>query len=210
VPEGQRELDVLSSLREGGADALAWLFAANRERLRLAVSLRLDRRLRGRIDPSDVLQDAYLEAAGRLDDFLREAKMAPHLWVRFLTMQQLQIAHRRHLGTQARDAGRELPLEQACGEVSSEGLAACLAASDTSPTQAAEQQERRAYLERALARLDGPERELISLRHFEGLSTAEVALVLGVQPGAASQRYFRAMKRLREALAELSAGLWEV
>lgn len=210
MPDDQSEADVLVSLRAGGAGALAGFFAAHRARLRLAVSLRLDRRLQGRVDPSDVLQEAFLEAAARLGDFLREAKMGPYLWVRFLTMQQLQIARRRHLGTQARDAGRELSLEQACEEVSSEGLAACLVASDTSPTQAAELEERRACLERALARLGAPERELISLRHFEGLSNAEVAVILGVQPGAASQRYFRAMKRLREALAELSAGLWEV
>src|SRR5262249_58578344 len=112
-----------------------------------------------------VLQEAFLEAAVRLGDFLGEAKMGPFLWVRFLTMQQLQIAHRRHLGTQARDAGRELPLEQTCEEVSSEGLAACLVASDTSPSQAVELEERRARLERAPARRGGPRRELISPRH---------------------------------------------
>jgi RNA polymerase sigma-70 factor (ECF subfamily) len=205
-----REPDELQSLRQGGAAALGELFARHRDRLRLAVSLRLDRRLQGRVDPSDVLQEAFLEAAGRLDGYLARPALPPYLWLRFLATQRLLITHRQHLQTQARDAGRELSLDQPAGpEVSSENLAAWLLASGTSPSQALLRAERQAWLQEALAGMEAADREVLVLRHFEELSNAEAAQVLGVQPGAASQRYYRALKRLRAVLAALPGGLPE-
>src|SRR4051794_8418480 len=94
-------------------DQVAWIavLAEHRDRLRRMVALRLDRRLQGRVDPSDVLQDAYLEATRRLPDYLREpAPMPVFLWLRFLTAQALQVLHRKHLGVQSRDAGREISI----------------------------------------------------------------------------------------------------
>src|SRR5215471_7410905 len=90
--------------------ALGELFDEHRDRLRLMVHLRLDRRLRGRIDASDVLQEAYVEALERFPDFLQDRPMPFFLWLRFITEQRLQIVHRRHLGTKARDAGRDISL----------------------------------------------------------------------------------------------------
>ncbi|MGZ3317343.1 MAG: sigma-70 family RNA polymerase sigma factor, partial [Isosphaeraceae bacterium] len=91
--------------------ALEAALGEHRGRLRRIVALRLDRRLQGRIDPSDVIQEAYLEAARRLPEYLREPKPMPvFLWLRFLAAQSLQVVHRKHLGVMARDAGREISI----------------------------------------------------------------------------------------------------
>jgi RNA polymerase sigma-70 factor (ECF subfamily) len=103
--------------------ALGDLFNRHRDRLRLMVHLRIDRRLQGRVDASDVLQEAYVEALARFSDFLQDRPMPFFLWLRFITEQRLQIVHRRHLGTKARDAGREVSLNhQSYPPVSSESL----------------------------------------------------------------------------------------
>src|SRR5262245_54740248 len=94
----------------GDPEALGRVWDQYRARLRRLVRLRLDRRLQGRIDPSDVLQEACLEAATRLDDFLGQAEMPFYLWLRFLIGQKLLQLHRHHLGAQARDASREVSL----------------------------------------------------------------------------------------------------
>ena len=89
---------------------LAELLAQCRGRLRKMVEVRLDRRLQGRVDPSDVIQEALLEASSRLQDYLRDPSMPFFLWLRFITRQKLMVLHRRHLGTRARDANREVSL----------------------------------------------------------------------------------------------------
>jgi RNA polymerase sigma-70 factor, ECF subfamily len=97
----------------GRSEHAAWgeFLEGHRNRLRRMVALRLDERLKRRIDPSDVIQEAFLEATERRVEYAREAEpMSPFLWLRFLTLQRLQIAHRRHLGTRARDAGREISI----------------------------------------------------------------------------------------------------
>jgi RNA polymerase sigma-70 factor (ECF subfamily) len=96
--------------RPADVEALTALFVQHRERLRQMVRLRLDRRLLGRVDPSDVLQEAYLDIAARADEYLANPAMPPFLWLRFLTAQRLAMLHRQHLGAQARDAGREVSL----------------------------------------------------------------------------------------------------
>src|SRR6476619_310220 len=101
-----------SQLSQAPADpqALGELFNGHRDRLRLMVHLRLDRRLRGRVDASDVLQEAYVEALERFPDFWQDRPMPFFLSLRFITEQRLQIVHRLHLGTKARDAGRDVSL----------------------------------------------------------------------------------------------------
>src|SRR6516225_8951129 len=121
----------------GDAEALGQLFAAYRDRLRQMVRLRLDRRLQGRLDPSDVIQEAYLDCARRLPDYARDQGMPFYLWLRFLTGQRLIDLHRQHLGTQMRDAGQEVSLYRgALPQASSASLAKQMLAGLTSPTQA--------------------------------------------------------------------------
>lgn len=191
----------------GDRAALGELLARHRDRLRLMVRLRLDQRLRGRIDPSDVLQDAYLEAFQRFDDYARDPDMPFFLWLRFLTAQRLLILHRRHLAAQARDAGRDVSLDGGTmPEASSAALAAQLVGRHTTPSQVAIRAEMQRRLQDALTGLDPVDREVLALRHFEQLSNAETARVLGLRESAASMRYARALLRLKDVLVGLPGG----
>jgi RNA polymerase sigma-70 factor, ECF subfamily len=174
-------------------------------------ALRLDRRLRGRVDPSDVLQEACLDAARRLPEYRKNPTMPFFLWLRFLAGQRLVDEHRKHLGAAARDAGREISLyDGALPETSSAALAAHLLGRLTTPSQAAVRAERRIRLQEALNSMDPIDREVVALRHFEELSNTEAAAVLGLDKSAASKRYARALIRLKEILAAMPGGLDEV
>jgi RNA polymerase sigma-70 factor (ECF subfamily) len=184
----------LQRLRAGDRQALAELFAGHRERLRRMVALRLDPRLNGRLSPSDVLQEAYIDALMRLEHYLAKPGQSFYGWLRLIVGQRLVDVHREHLGAGKRDAGRELP------PASSPCLAAQLAGQLTSPSGAAARNEELARLQEALDRLEPLDREVLALRHFEELSNAETAEVLGIERAAASKRYVRALARLKEAL----------
>jgi RNA polymerase sigma-70 factor (ECF subfamily) len=195
--------------RAAAGDRPAWgrLLDRHRDRLRRMVALRLDRRLRGRLDASDVLQDAYVEASSRLPGYAQNPTMPFYLWLRFIAAQKLLELQRRHLGTRARDAGREVSLYQgALPEATSAALAAQLLGRLTTPSQAALRAERKVWLQEALNRMDPLDREILALRHFEQLSNHEAALVLGLDRSAASKRYARALVRLKDVLAELPGG----
>jgi RNA polymerase sigma-70 factor (ECF subfamily) len=195
----------------GDQRALDTLLVRHRERLRRMVALRLDWRLRGRVDPSDVLQEVCLDAARRLPEYRKNPTMPFFLWLRFLAAQRLLDEHRKHLGAAARDAGREISLYRgALPETSSAALAAHLLGRLTTPSQAAIRAERKIRLQEALNSLEPIDREVLALRHFEELSNTEVAAVLGLDKAAASKRYARALIRLKEALASMPGGLSEV
>jgi RNA polymerase sigma-70 factor (ECF subfamily) len=165
------------------------------------VRLRLDRRLQGRVDPSDVLQEAYLDLAQRLPDYARDQPVPPFLWLRLVTGQRLLQVHRHHLGTAMRDAGREVSLYRgALPQASSASLAAQLLGRLTTASQAAARAERQLQLQAVLNGMDPMDREILALRHFEELSNGEAAEVLGLSKSAASARYVRALGRLRDLL----------
>jgi RNA polymerase sigma-70 factor, ECF subfamily len=199
---------LLDRARAGDRAALNELLARHRSRLRRMVDLRLDRRLQARIDASDVIQDAYVEVARRLDEYLNEPSYPLFLWLRLIVGERLLKLHRHHLGTQMRDAGMEVSIYRgALPEASSAALAAQLLGRHTSPTQAAVRAERMIRLQEALNTLDAMDREVLSLRHFEELSLAETALSLGIEESAAAKRYIRALKRLKATLASMPGGL---
>jgi RNA polymerase sigma-70 factor (ECF subfamily) len=194
--------------RAGDREALNEIFTRHRQRLRHMVEMRLDWRLQARIDASDVIQDAFLQAASRLDEYLGNPTLPLFLWLRLVVGERLTKLHRRHLGAQMRDAGREVSLyREALPAASSAALAAQLLGKHTSPTQAAVRAERLLRLQEALNALDPIDREVLSLRHFEELTRAETALVLGIEEAAAAKRYVRALKRLKEMLAHMPGGL---
>lgn len=201
-------LALLERARAGDAHALNEIFAGHRDRLRRMVELRLDPRLQARVDASDVIQDAYLEVATRLPDYLRDPQLPLFLWLRLVVGERLVTLHRHHLGTQMRDAGREVSLyREALPAASSAALAAQLLGKHTSPTQAAMRAERALRIQEALNTLEPLDREVLALRHFEQLSRAETAQVLGIAEAAAAKRYIRALKRLKDLLADLPGGL---
>jgi len=195
--------DLLRRAAGGDAEAAGALVDLHRERLRLMVLFRMDRRLRPRLGASDIVQEVCLEALQRLPQYLRETAPMPFfLWMRFLAFQRLAMLHRRHLGAKARAAGREVRLNRTPRTgTSSAVLAEGLAASITSPSMAVARNEMRALLRAALDAMDPIDREVLSLRHFEHLSNAETARELGLGAAAASKRYIRAFRRLRVLLA---------
>jgi RNA polymerase sigma-70 factor (ECF subfamily) len=200
--------DDLQRLREAGPGALAALYARYRERLRRMVDLRLDARLRSRLDASDILQEAFLDVTRDLPAYLDRPDIPPFLWMRIHVGRRLSLAHRRHLGTRARDAGLEIALNhQAIPGASSVGLALMLLGRDTSPSRAAQRAERVVLVQEALNGLEPIDREILALRHFEQLSRAEAAAALGIDPATGAKRYFRALTRLKAVLAMLPDGL---
>jgi RNA polymerase sigma-70 factor (ECF subfamily) len=200
--------DLIERARGGDTEALNTIFTRHRERLRRMVDIRLDRRLQARVDASDIIQDAYLEVAQRLDEYLHAPKLPLFLWLRLVVGQRLMKLHRQHLGTQLRDADREVSLyREALPAASSAALAAQLLGKYTSPTQAVVRAERALRLQEALNTLDPIDREVLSLRHFEELTRAEAAQVLGITEAAAAKRYVRALRRLTDVLADLPGGL---
>jgi RNA polymerase sigma-70 factor (ECF subfamily) len=192
----------------GDAQVLGTVLARHRERLRRMVALRLDRRLQGRIDPSDVIQEAYLEASARLAEYLRDPSTPFFLWLRFLTGQKLVTLHRRHLGVKMRDAGHEVALYHgSMPQASSAALAGRLLGHDTRPSEAAVRAEMKIRVQEALNSMPVLEREALALRHFEQLSRAEIAQVFGISEAAAGKRYIRALERLKQILGQSPGGL---
>jgi RNA polymerase sigma-70 factor (ECF subfamily) len=188
----------------GEEAALRELFSRHRDRLKRMVHLRLSRRLAGRVDDSDILQDAYLEAARQLEEYLREPKLPFFLWLRHLTALKLADVHRRHLGTQLRDADREVTLHRGGLPLAdSVSLAAQLLGTLTTPSQAVIKAETRLLVQEALNTMDPIDREVLALKHFEQLSIAEIAEVLGLSKAGTGSRYLRAIKRLREILSQI-------
>jgi RNA polymerase sigma-70 factor, ECF subfamily len=196
--------------RAAQGDQAAWgaLLVRSRGRLRRMVALRLDRRLQGRVDPSDIIQEAYIDASARLAEYARQPDMPFFLWLRFLTGQRLLRVHRQHLGAEMRDVAREVSLYRgALPAATSAALAAQLLGRDTRPSEAAVRAERSIRLQEALNSMDPLDREVLALRHFEQLSNGEAAGVLGLQESAAAKRYVRALKRLRLILDARPGGL---
>jgi len=192
---------LLGRLKNGDDGALGTLFARGRDRLLRMVEFRLDARLRGRVAAEDVLQEAYLDAAKRMHRFGEDTSTSFFIWLRMVVTQTLIDVHRRHLGAQMRDAGREMVIRGApFSQATSFSLAANLLGRFTSPTLAARRAEMAEQLRAALEDMDPIDREVLALRHFEEMTNSEVAEELSIQQKAASIRYIRALRRLKDLL----------
>jgi RNA polymerase sigma-70 factor (ECF subfamily) len=198
---------LLERARAGDCGALAELFHQHRGRLERMVHVRLDRRLRGRLDPDDVLQEAYLEVARRFKDYAAGPPMPFFLWLRLVTGQKIVDLHRHHLGTKMRDAALEVSLHRGdFPRASSVSLAELLLGRVTTASQAAIRAETQHRIQAALDAMDAIDREVLALRHFEMLNNEETAQVLGLKPSAASNRHIRALQRFKEIVAEQLPG----
>ena len=201
ISQDPGEHELIRRAGEGDTAGLEGLLERYRPRLRRMIKLRLDRRLQGRVDPSDVIQEAYVEVSRGLADYLHNPSLPFFLWLRLVTGQKLALVHRQHLGVQARDAGREVSLHRgALPEATSAALAAQLIGRRTTPSQAAARAELKIRLQEALNSMDELDREVLALRHFEHLTNAEAARVLGIAETAACNRYVRALERLKKIL----------
>ncbi|WP_435011977.1 sigma-70 family RNA polymerase sigma factor (plasmid) [Tundrisphaera lichenicola] len=199
---------LLGRVAEGDQESRGTLLVRHAARLRRMVALRLDSRLRGRIDDDDVMQEVFLAASRGLDGYLSGPVAPFFLWLRGIAGNKLLELHRHHLGTPMRDARREVRLQLApLPKATSEALAAQLLGWLTRPSEAAVRAEANQRLQEALNGMDPIDREVLAIRHFEHLTNAEAARVLGVTTAAAGKRYLRALGRLREILASLPGGL---
>ncbi|MFN0006744.1 MAG: sigma-70 family RNA polymerase sigma factor [Planctomycetota bacterium] len=198
--------DPESRVRSGDERTLSEFFERERPRLVRMVGLRLDPSLRPRLDPADVVQESWLEIARRFPQWRENDSLPFHVWLRLVTGQTLAKAHRRHLAAHLRDALKEAPAAASRPNVSASSFADAFVASATTPTQAVQREELRARVLAALQELDEVDREIVALRHFEGLSNEEAAAELGIEPAAASKRFTRALLRLRPALGSLAPG----
>jgi RNA polymerase sigma-70 factor (ECF subfamily) len=198
-PDSEEIRRLLQQVRAGDASALDRLLALHRGYLHRVVELRLEPRLRARLDASDVVQEAQLQASRRIADYLEREPMPFRLWLRKTTCECLLTLRRHHAEAECRAVDRELPLP----EDSSLLLAQQLLAGNASPGRQLLAQERVRQVRQALAGLAETDREIILLRNFEELSNQETAQILGLEPAAASKRYARALLRLRHQFAQV-------
>jgi RNA polymerase sigma-70 factor (ECF subfamily) len=200
-PNSPETEKLLAEARQGDPTAVGRLLAEHREPVRRMIGLRLDPAIAQRLDASDVVQDVLLEASKRLQDFLKNPVMPFHLWLRHIARDHIIDAHRRHRQAQRRGVDREQPLAPAAWQdQSSLDLAARFVDQELTPASAAIRQELERRLHAAIAELPDDDREVILMRHFEQLSNQEVAHDLGLTEAAASMRYLRAVRRLRDLL----------
>jgi RNA polymerase sigma-70 factor, ECF subfamily len=201
-PDANTTQELLDQARQGNAGAVDALLARHREPVRRMIDLRLDPAIVQRLDASDVVQDVLLEASRRLQEYLRKPAMPFHLWLRHIAKDHLIDAHRRHHQAQKRGVDREQSMHRpGWADRSSLELAGQLIDPERTPASEAIQQELQKRLHQALDQLDDADREVILMRHFEQLGNQEAATALGLTEAAASMRYLRAVRRLRDLLA---------
>jgi RNA polymerase sigma-70 factor (ECF subfamily) len=197
-PDSAETQTLLLQAHSGDRRAFDELFGRHREALRWSVELRLDGKLRARVDPSDIVQETHLEAYQRLADYLERRPMPFRLWLRKTAYERLLKVQRHHMKTARRTVCREVPLP----EHSSILLADQLLASGPTPSQQIAKGELAQKLRGALMQLPAPQREVLLMRNFEGLSYQEVACILDIDPATARKRYGRALLQLRYLLLE--------
>jgi RNA polymerase sigma-70 factor (ECF subfamily) len=202
-PDSEETERLLRQARAGEAQAFDRLFAGHRPYLRRVVELRLDPRLGPRVDASDVVQETQIEALRRLGAYLERRPLPFRLWLRQIACDCALKARRQHLGTARRNLAREVALP----EPSSLALAEQLAAGGSTPSRQLDRRELARRLREAVERLPKADREVILLRHFEGLSNQEVGCLLGEAPNTVSKRHGRALLRLHKLL--FAGGLTE-
>lgn len=207
MTETSDNLDRLKRANEGDESILVEMIESQRLRLHRVIELRLDQRVRRRVDVSDVFQESMIEATARLGEFLRNPKMPFSLWLRFITTQKIVQVHRKHLGAQARDVSREVTIDSpATVSPNSAVLAARLMGRVSTPSAKVLKSELRQQLRLLLEELDPLDREIIALKHFEQLSLRECAIVMEIKHTTACNRYVRALARLKELLMRDGVG----
>jgi RNA polymerase sigma-70 factor (ECF subfamily) len=196
-PDSAETCDLLDRVRQRDGQALERLLVRYRPDLRAFIDLRLDPRLRRRVDPSDVVQETQLEAVRRMDDFLKRRPMPFHLWIRKTAYERLLNLRRDH-----HRARRAPEREVALPDHSSLLLIRSPINRGPSPSQQLAEREYAERVGRALAELSETDREILLMRHAEELPYEEIACLLEIQPAAARKRYGRALIRLQKVLSD--------
>ncbi|HEY2155999.1 MAG TPA: sigma-70 family RNA polymerase sigma factor [Isosphaeraceae bacterium] len=203
-PDSDSTRELLDRLARADDPAAAdRLWARHREPLRRMIDMRLDHAIGRRVDASDVVQDVLIEASRRLSDYLRNPAMPFHLWLRQIARDRMIDQHRRHRVAARRSLDRERSLAAPeYADRSGFDLAAGLRDGALTPAAASLRRELEGRFRMALDAMDEDDREILLMRHFEGLSNSEAAGALGLSEPAAGMRHLRALRRLRERLGE--------
>jgi len=198
----ERDQDLMS-LQETGEDQadrqarLGELLEQQRGRLLRMLDLRMDRSLRARIGPSEVLQEAWTEVSSRLDEYLENPQVPFYVWIRFITAQRLLKLQHFHSDAPERAVGHEAPAMPAATSVA---LVDHLVGAGLTPSLVLAEDVFRNRLEKVLDEMNALDREVLVLRHFEEMSNAATAQALDIDTGAASERYIRALEQLTGVL----------
>ncbi len=201
-PTDDKTEELLLGAKGGDEDAVNRLIERHRDAVLRMVQMRLDQKIRRRVDVSDVVQDVMIDASRRLQDYIANPAMPFHLWLRHIAKDGITDAHQRHRASQKRSVDREHGLAvPGADDHSTMNLAAHLCDGELTPAAAATQREMAQRVEQAITELGEQDGEIIIMRHYEQLTNQEVAQALGLSEPAASMRYLRAVRKLREMLA---------
>lgn len=200
-PTGDTNLteSLLNRVAAGDSRALGELLDLHRPYLRRVIDLRMQTELRTRVDPSDVVQDTQCIAAQRIDDFLERRPTTFRIWLRRKALQQLEDERRRHVVAQKRSVRREHRFTSHSSAVIAHAIVG------EHPGHALSRAELVSQIKAFIDELPGADREMLELRHAEGLSNAEVAELLELDPATARKRYGRALRRLDQKV--IASGL---
>ena len=202
-PEGDETQNLLAEVRDGDAEAVNSLINRHRDAVHRLVRMRIDQAIAARVDASDVVQDVMLEASQRLGDYLQDPVMPFHLWLRQLAKDRLIDMHRRHRAAKKRSVDREQAVTSlAHDDQSAADLAQLLQDAELTPAAATVRREMEQRFLEAVNQLSDSDREIIMMRHFEHLSSAEVAQALEMTTAAAGMRYLRALRKLTDVLQD--------
>jgi RNA polymerase sigma-70 factor, ECF subfamily len=197
------EIDRLfTSAREGSNSCLGRLLTLYSNYLKLLVAAQLDNRLKARVSASDIVQEAFFEAHRDFNQFRGESKAEFVAWLRKIVVNNILRAVEQHVLAEKRDVRREISLDEVGRrlEQSTVRLETLLAVKCDSPSCHAARRENEIQLADALANLPADYRDIIVLRHIEGLPFEEVAVRMGRSSGAVRMLWLRALNKLREAL----------
>ena len=201
-PEAEKTHELLDLARKGDEAATGRLLERHREALRRMADMRLDNKIRQRVDASDIVQEALIEINRRMPLYLENPVMPFHLWVRQIMTDRLIDAHRRHRVSKKRSVDLEqAPVVASNLDHSTIQFGPQITDGELTPAANAIHKEMQRLFVEAVEEMDDQDREIIVMRHFEQLTNQEVAKVLDLTEPAASMRYLRAFRRLKKKLA---------
>ena len=199
--------ELVKRLKDQDHTALAELFEINRDRLSRMVSIRMDRRLKGRIDATDVLQEAYMILSQKIGNFADYPDMSPYVWMRLTVNDRLIALHRKHIQAGRRDARKEISMSQKANpDESTAEIVDTLADTVSSVGGKVARAEVTKMIKATLECMEAKDREIILMRIFEGMSNAEAAQALDLTANGASSRFSRAMDRLQKDVLKTESG----
>ena len=198
----QDENDLIQKAQKGDLEALAQVFETNRKRLKRMIRVRMSERVRPRVAASDVLQEAYVDLAQQLGNYAKDPKLPFFLWMRRVTGQRLAKVHRAHLGQKIRNVNRERRLDVAMPDASAVYMANQLAGQFTTVSEKAMRNENELRMQAAIEQVSETDREILAMRHVEQLTNSEIAVLLEISESAATNRYVRAIRKLKDAMGE--------